>query len=194
MASSAWPSITRGAANSQGKKARVAAAFVPTIILHFFVLLHIPGMTPQLHDLGARASTCEVLALCGGSLVLAGTLTPEGNKYVAKGCSHGAWLRVFHAGREVVGESLKVKEKMRGKKLGLTTMRFTAGTSEKPVTETPGGRRPKSPATRLAPVFVTVVAPRTTKGCEEASGGADCAQASPPALNIQITNKTFFTS
>jgi hypothetical protein len=44
-----------------------------------------------------------------------------------------------------------------------TTMRFTPGTSEKPVTETPGGLRPKSPVIRLAPVFVTVVVPRTAK-------------------------------
>lgn len=169
----------------------MAATLLGTMIFQFLVLLHIPRMTAPLHDRGARASRFEV-ALCAGSLVLACTLTPEGNKYVAKGCSHAAWLRVFHAGREVVAESLKVQEKMRGQKLGPTTMRFTAGTSEKPVTETPGG--PTSPVMRRAPVFVTVVAPSTAKVCEEASGGADCAPASPPALNIQITNKTFFIS
>src|SRR5258708_16661873 len=77
---------------------------------------------------------------------------------------------------------------------GPTTIRFTPGTSEKPVTETPGGLRPKSPVITLAPVFVTVVAPRTAKVCEEASAGAVCAHARLPPLNMQITNKTFFIS
>jgi hypothetical protein len=44
------------------------------------------------------------------------------------------------------------------------------------------------------PVFVTVEAPRTAKVWEEASGGADCAQARLPMLNTNITNANRFIS
>jgi hypothetical protein len=78
---------------------------------------------------------------------------------------------------------------------GPRAIRFAPAVSEKPVTETPGGLRPKSPVIRVAPVFVTVVVPRTAKLADEPSGGAvACAQHRLPVLNMQITNKTFFIS
>jgi len=84
---------------------------------------------------------------------------------------------------------------------GPTTIRFTPGTSEKPVTETPGGARPRSPVMVVKAggpggvvALVTVVVPRTAKLADEPSDGADCAQARLPMLKMQITNRIFFIS
>jgi uncharacterized membrane protein YphA (DoxX/SURF4 family) len=69
--------VAAGATIFIGKKSRPAAAFLGTIILLFFLLLHIPRITAQLHNAGPWTSGFEVLALCGGALVLASTLPRE---------------------------------------------------------------------------------------------------------------------
>jgi len=69
--------VAAGAAIVLGKKARVAATLLGTIIFLFFLLLHIPRITTQLHNPGPWTSGFEVLALCGGALVLANTLPRE---------------------------------------------------------------------------------------------------------------------
>ena len=69
--------VAAGAAIVRGKKARVAATLLGTIIFLFFLLLHIPRITTQLHNPGPWTSGFEVLALCGGALVLANTLPKE---------------------------------------------------------------------------------------------------------------------
>jgi hypothetical protein len=56
------------------------------------------------------------------------------------------------------------------------------------------GLTPKSPVMIIGPVLVTVDAPKTANVCEEASGGADCAQVRLSILNMQITNKSLFIS
>jgi hypothetical protein len=43
-----------------------------------------------------------------------------------------------------------------------------------------------------APVQVTVEEPRTAKLAAEPSDGTDCALPTPPILNTQIPNKSFF--
>jgi hypothetical protein len=63
----------------------------------------------------------------------------------------------------------------------------------KPVVAAPG-LTPKSPVMIVRPELATVEAPRTAKVWEEASGGADCAQAKLPILNIKITDTVFFLS
>ena len=60
-----------------------------------------------------------------------------------------------------------------------------------PVHEVPG-LTPKSPVMTVAPVLVTVEAPRTAKLSAEPSGGAVCAQARVPILNRQINKNAFF--
>jgi uncharacterized membrane protein len=69
--------LVAGAAIFLGKKARMAATLLGTMLLLFFALLDIPRITVQLHDPGPWTSGFEVLALCGGALVLANTLPRE---------------------------------------------------------------------------------------------------------------------
>ena len=53
------------------------------------------------------------------------------------------------------------------------------------------GLTPKSPATAVGPVLVTVEAPKTAKVCAEPNGGTDCAQAALPVVNMKITKNRF---
>ena len=71
--------IAAGAAIFLGKTARLAATLLGTIIFLFFLLLYIPRITAQLHNPGPWTSGFEVLALCGGAMVLANTL-PRQNR------------------------------------------------------------------------------------------------------------------
>lgn len=69
--------VAAGGAIFVGKKARWAATLLGTMLLLFFALLDIPRITVQLHDPGPWTSGFEVLALCGGSLVLSGSSPRE---------------------------------------------------------------------------------------------------------------------
>ncbi len=69
--------VAAGAAIVLGKEVRLAATLLGTILFLFFVLLHIPRITAQPHDPGTWTSGFEILALCGGALVLAGTSPRE---------------------------------------------------------------------------------------------------------------------
>jgi len=69
--------LVAGATIFLEKKARMAATLLGTMLLLFFALLDIPRITVQLHDPGPWTSGFDVLALCGGALVLANTLPRE---------------------------------------------------------------------------------------------------------------------
>jgi uncharacterized membrane protein YphA (DoxX/SURF4 family) len=69
--------VAAGGAILLGKKARVAATLLGTIIFLFFLLLHIPRIAAQLHDPRPWTSGFEVLALCAGALVLPSRLPRE---------------------------------------------------------------------------------------------------------------------
>ena len=62
--------IVTGAAIFLGQKARLAAILLGTILFLFFLLLHIPRILVNLHDPGPWTSGFEILALCGGAMVL----------------------------------------------------------------------------------------------------------------------------
>jgi uncharacterized membrane protein YphA (DoxX/SURF4 family) len=72
--------VAAGAAILLGQKARLAAAFLATIAFLFFLLLYVPRITTQLYNPGPWTSGFEILALCGGALVLASTLPQAENK------------------------------------------------------------------------------------------------------------------
>jgi uncharacterized membrane protein YphA (DoxX/SURF4 family) len=72
--------VAAGAAIFIGKKARLAATFMGTILFVCFLLLYIPRLAAQPHNPGPWTSGFEVLALCGGALVLASTLPREESK------------------------------------------------------------------------------------------------------------------
>jgi uncharacterized membrane protein YphA (DoxX/SURF4 family) len=69
--------VAAGAAIVLGKNARLAATLLGTILFLFFVLLHIPRIIGQLHNPLPWTSGFEILAMCGGALVLAGTSPSE---------------------------------------------------------------------------------------------------------------------
>jgi uncharacterized membrane protein len=60
-----------------GKKARLAATLLATVIFLLFLLLYVPRIFAQLHNPNPWTSGFEVLALCGCALVLAGNLPKE---------------------------------------------------------------------------------------------------------------------
>ena len=72
--------VAAGAEIFLGKKARLAATVLGTIIFLFFLLLHLPRIAAQLHNPGPWTSGFEVLALCGGAFVLADTLPGQESK------------------------------------------------------------------------------------------------------------------
>jgi len=72
--------VVAGSAIFFGKKARLAATLLGAATLLFFLLLHIPRITAQLHDPGPWTSGFEVLALCGEALVLASTSPRENSE------------------------------------------------------------------------------------------------------------------
>src|SRR5713101_8071334 len=69
--------VVAGSAIFLGKKAHIAAKLLGATTLLFFLLLHIPRIAAQLHDPGPWTSGFEILALCGGALVLASSLPRE---------------------------------------------------------------------------------------------------------------------
>jgi uncharacterized membrane protein len=69
-----------GAAIFPGKKMRLAATVLGTILFLFFALLYIPRITAQPHNPGPWTSGFEVLALCGSALVLGNTPPREKSK------------------------------------------------------------------------------------------------------------------
>ena len=69
--------VVAGSAIFLGRKVRIAATLLGAVTVLFFLLLHIPRITAQLHDPGPWTSGFEVLAVCGEALVLAGTLPRE---------------------------------------------------------------------------------------------------------------------
>src|SRR5712664_906583 len=72
--------VAAGAEIFLGKKARLAATVLGTIISLFFLLLHLPRIAAQLHNPGPWTSGFEVLALCGCAFVLADTLPGQESK------------------------------------------------------------------------------------------------------------------
>jgi len=66
--------VVTGVAIFFGQKAGLAATLLGTILFLFFLFLHIPRILVNLHDPGPWTSGFEILALCGFTLVLAGTL------------------------------------------------------------------------------------------------------------------------
>jgi uncharacterized membrane protein len=66
-----------GAAIFLGRKPRLAATLLATVIFLLFLLLYVPRIFAQLHNPSPWTSGFEVLALCGGALVLAGNLPRE---------------------------------------------------------------------------------------------------------------------
>jgi len=69
--------IVAGAAIIVRRKARLAATLLGTVLFLFFLLLHIPRILVSLHDPGPWTSGFEILAMCGGALVLVGALPKE---------------------------------------------------------------------------------------------------------------------
>jgi uncharacterized membrane protein len=69
--------IVAGAAIIVRRKARLAATLLGTVLFLFFLLLHIPRILVNLHDPGPWTSGFEILAMCGGALVLVGALPKE---------------------------------------------------------------------------------------------------------------------
>ncbi len=69
--------VVAGSAIFLGKKVRIAATLLGMTLFLFFLLLHIPRIAAQLHDPNPWTGGFEVLALCGGALVLASTLPRE---------------------------------------------------------------------------------------------------------------------
>jgi len=58
-------------------RARVSTLLLGTILLLFFVVLYIPRIAGHMHDPGPWTSGFELLALCGGALVMASTVPGE---------------------------------------------------------------------------------------------------------------------
>jgi uncharacterized membrane protein len=75
--------------------ARVAAALVAAILLLKFAFLQFPILVRQLHNPGPWTSSFEILALCGGALVLAaGKSNPLAKALTNVGCWFFAALMV----------------------------------------------------------------------------------------------------
>jgi uncharacterized membrane protein len=69
-----------GAAIILGQKAQMAASLLATMLILFFLLLYVPRIIGQLHNPGPWTSGFEILGLCGGAVVLAGSPPREGSK------------------------------------------------------------------------------------------------------------------
>jgi uncharacterized membrane protein len=69
--------VVAGAAIFIGKRARLAATLLGTIIFLVFLFLHIPRILVNLHDPRPWTSGFEILAMCGGAFALASTLPRE---------------------------------------------------------------------------------------------------------------------
>ena len=77
-----------GVAMVLGTKTRWAAALLGAMLLMFFLLLHVPKVAASLHDAGRRTSAFEILAVCGGALVVAGTRSGERSGLKGNGASN----------------------------------------------------------------------------------------------------------
>ncbi len=66
--------VVTGVAIFLEQKMRLAATLLGTILFLYFLFLHIPRILLNLHDPRPWTSGFEILALCGGALVLASTL------------------------------------------------------------------------------------------------------------------------
>ncbi|HKV63005.1 MAG TPA: hypothetical protein VJO16_13900 [Candidatus Acidoferrum sp.] len=71
--------VAAGAAIVIGKMYELAATILAAIAFLYFVLLYVPRIIGQLHNPGPWTSGFEILALCGGALVLAGSIPKEEN-------------------------------------------------------------------------------------------------------------------
>jgi uncharacterized membrane protein len=60
-----------------GKDLRLTATLLGTMLLLFFLLQHVPRIQHALHDPKPWTSGFEILAMCGGSFALAGTLQEQ---------------------------------------------------------------------------------------------------------------------
>jgi uncharacterized membrane protein len=65
--------VAAGTAIFLGRKLRLAATLLGTLLLLFFLVLHVPRILTQLHDPRPWTSGFEILAMCGGALAVAGT-------------------------------------------------------------------------------------------------------------------------
>ena len=65
--------IVTGAAIFLGKKTGMATSVLAAMLLLFFLLIHVPHIVAQLHNPNPWTSGFEILAMCGGALVLPGT-------------------------------------------------------------------------------------------------------------------------
>jgi uncharacterized membrane protein YphA (DoxX/SURF4 family) len=68
-----------GAAILFGKKMPMGATLLGTITFLYFLLLYVPRIIGQLHNPGPWTSGFEILAMCGGALVLASSIPKEEN-------------------------------------------------------------------------------------------------------------------
>src|SRR5438094_171547 len=69
--------VAIGTAIILGKKARIAATLLGTILFVSFLLIHAPRIATQLHNPGPWTSGFEILALCGAALVLSSSWPKE---------------------------------------------------------------------------------------------------------------------
>jgi hypothetical protein len=67
--------VVTGLSIASGKMARLAAVLLGTGLFLRVMMVHLPRMLVNLHDPGPWTSGGEVLAICGGAFVLAGTLS-----------------------------------------------------------------------------------------------------------------------
>jgi uncharacterized membrane protein len=74
--------VGTGAAIFMGKKTPMAATLLASITFLYFLLLYIPRIIGQPHNPGPWTSGFEILALCGGALVLASSLPSEASERV----------------------------------------------------------------------------------------------------------------
>jgi uncharacterized membrane protein len=73
--------VGAGIAISTTNRVRMGAMLLGTILALFFLLLYIPRIATQVHNPGSWTSGFELLALCGGAIVLAGS-SPKGKAQV----------------------------------------------------------------------------------------------------------------
>jgi len=67
--------IVAGLSIMTGKRARLTAVLLGTGLLLRVMTVHLPRVVTNLHDPGPWTSAGEMLAMCGGAFVLAGTLS-----------------------------------------------------------------------------------------------------------------------
>jgi len=76
--------VGTGAGILLGQRARMAANLLATTLMLFFLLLYVPRIIGQLHNPGPWTSGFEILALCGGALVLASALPREESRQISE--------------------------------------------------------------------------------------------------------------